>query len=115
MLHLNYQMDHILYQILKAIFSIFLRKNIKKIDNPPIIVCVNKVENRIKLKIKTEYYLEPLMPEKMKLLASTNNKITKDKRCENAPHLEITKVVLVHCNIVNNNYHKAEEFFKHLL
>ena len=80
-----------------------------------MIVCVNKVENRIKFKIKIEYYLELLMPEKMKLLASTKNKIAKDKRCENVPHLEITEVVLVHCNIVNNNYHKAEEFFKHLL
>ena len=40
----------------------------------------------------------------MKLLGSTNNKITKDKNGENAPHLEITEVVLVHCNMVNNDY-----------
>ena len=40
----------------------------------------------------------------MKLLGSTGNKITKDKNSENVPHLEITEVVLVHCNIVNNNY-----------
>ena len=40
----------------------------------------------------------------MKLLTSTNNKITIDKNSENVPHLEITKVVLVHCNIVNNEY-----------
>ena len=40
----------------------------------------------------------------MKLLGSTKNKITKDKKGENVPHLEITEVVLVHCNIVNNNY-----------
>ena len=40
----------------------------------------------------------------MKLLGSTENKITKDKNCENVPHLEITEVVLVHCNIVNNDY-----------
>ena len=31
-------------------------------------------------------------------------KITKDKNGENVPHLEITEVVLVHCNIVNNEY-----------
>ena len=47
---------------------------------------------------------EILMPETMKLLGSTNNKITKDENGENVPHLEITKVVLVHCNIVNNDY-----------
>ena len=40
----------------------------------------------------------------MKLLGSTESKITKDKNGENVPHLEITKVVLVHCNIVNNGY-----------
>ena len=40
----------------------------------------------------------------MKLLGSTKNKITNDKNGENLPHLEITEVVLVHCNIVNNYY-----------
>ena len=40
----------------------------------------------------------------MKLLGSTENKTTKDKNGENVPHLEITEVVLVHCNIVNNDY-----------
>ena len=40
----------------------------------------------------------------MKQLGSTESKITKDENGENVPHLEITKVVLVHCNIVNNDY-----------
>ena len=40
----------------------------------------------------------------MKLLGSTENKITKDKSGENVPHLEITEVVLVHSNIVNYDY-----------
>ena len=40
----------------------------------------------------------------MKFFGSTENKITKDKNGENVPHLEITEVVLVHCNIVNNDY-----------
>ena len=40
----------------------------------------------------------------MKLLGSTENKITKDKNSENVPHLEITEVVLFHCDIVNNDY-----------
>ena len=40
----------------------------------------------------------------MKLLGSTKNKITKDKNGKNVPHLEITEVVLVHCNKVNNDY-----------
>ena len=40
----------------------------------------------------------------MKLLGSTKIKINKDKNGKNVPHLEITKVILVHCNIVNNDY-----------
>ena len=40
----------------------------------------------------------------MKLLGSTENKITKDKNGENVPHLETAEVVLVHCNIVKNDY-----------
>ena len=40
----------------------------------------------------------------MKLLESTENKITKDKNSENVPHLQIIEVVLVHCDIANNNY-----------
>ena len=40
----------------------------------------------------------------MKLLGSTENKITKDKNGENVPHFEITEVVLVHCNMVNKDY-----------
>ena len=40
----------------------------------------------------------------MKFIGSTKNKITKDKNVEDAPHLEITEVILVHCNVVNKNY-----------
>ena len=49
------------------------------------------------------YSLELLTSETMKLLGSTENKITKDKIGENVPHLEITQVVLVHCDITNND------------
>ena len=40
----------------------------------------------------------------MTLLGSTESKITKDKNDENVPHLEIAELVLIHCNLVNNNY-----------
>ena len=42
----------------------------------------------------------------MKLLGSTKSKIIKNENGENVPNLEITEVVLVHCNIVNNNYQR---------
>ena len=40
----------------------------------------------------------------MKLIGSTEKNITKYKICENVPHLEITELVLVHCNLVNDSY-----------
>ena len=63
-------------------------------------------------KTKTRYHLEPLTPETMKLRGSTKSTIkikidiykTKDRNGENVHHLEITEVVLIHCNIVSNDY-----------
>ena len=101
---LNYLIGHILYKIFKIILSISLKKGEAVSDDSPIRIYINKIKNRIKFRIKTEYYLELLMTETMKSLGSTKSKITKDKNGENIPHLEINEVVLVHCNIVNNNY-----------
>ena len=67
-------------------------------------IYVNDIENGVIFKIKNGYSLQLLTPETMKLFGTTKNKITKDKNGENVPHLEITEVVLVHCNIDNNNY-----------
>ena len=73
-------------------------------DNPSIMIFVNKIENKILFKIKTGYYLELLTPETIKLLESTKSKIAKDENDENVLYLEITEVVLIHCNVVNNSY-----------
>ena len=40
----------------------------------------------------------------MKLLRSTKSKITNDENTENVPYLEITEVVLIHYNVINNSY-----------
>ena len=66
-------------------------------------IYINKIQNRITFKIKMGYHLELLTPETMKLLGSNKSKITKNKNGENVPRLEIAEVVLVHCNIVNND------------
>ena len=58
----------------------------------------------VTIEIKNGYSLELLTPETMKLLGSAKNKITKDKNGENVSYLEITEVLLVHCNIGNNDY-----------
>ena len=87
-------------------FEYILKKHEENIDKPSIRIYVNKIENRITFKIKNGYCLELLTKETMKLLGSTENKINKDKNEQNVPHLEITEVVLVHCNMVNNDYHQ---------
>ena len=68
------------------------------------MIYVNKIENRITFEIKTGYYLEVLTLETMKLLGSNKSKTNKDKNGEHVPHLEFSEVILVHCNIVNNDY-----------
>ena len=85
-------------------FEYILKKHGEDIDEPSVQIFVNEIENRITFKIKNGYSIELVTPETMKLLGSTKNKITKDKSGENVPQLEITEVVLVHCNIVNNDY-----------
>ena len=85
-------------------FEYILTKHGESVDNPSIRMYVNRTENRITFKIKNGYYLKLLTPETMKLPGSTKSKITKDKNGENVPHLEIVELVLVHCNLVNNDY-----------
>ena len=92
-------------------FDYILKKHGENTDKPSVQIYVNKIENRVTFKIKNGYSLELLTPETMKLLGSTENKITKDKNGENVPHLEITEVVLVHCNIVNNDYRQDSRVF----
>ena len=72
---------------------------------------MNKIENRITFKIKTEYYLESLMSETMNLPETTKIKITKDENGQNVPRLKLIEVVLVHCNIVYNNYQQDSRIF----
>ena len=85
-------------------FEYILKKHSESVDNPSFRIYVNKIENRITFKIKSGYYLELLTLETMKLLGSAESKITRNKNGENVPHLEVVELVLVHCNLVNNDY-----------
>ena len=76
-------------------FEYILKKHSESVDNPSSRMYISRIENRITFKIKNGYYLELLTSETMKLLGSTESKITKDKNFE---------LVLVHCNLVNNDY-----------
>ena len=73
-------------------------------NNPPVQIYVNKIKNRIVFKIKTGYKLELLSPETMKLLGSTKKGADQDKDRDDVSKLESAEVVLVHCNLVSNNY-----------
>ena len=85
-------------------FEYVFKKHGENTDKSSVEIYVNKTENRVIFKIKDGYSLELLTPETIKVLGSTKKKITKDKNDENVPHLEITEVVLVHCDVVNNYY-----------
>ena len=65
---------------------------------------VSEIENRITFKITTGYSLQLLTPETVKSLESNRSETTKDRNGENVPYLEIMDVVLVHSNIVSNDY-----------
>ena len=51
-------------------FEYILKKHSESVDNPPIRIYVNRIENRITFKIKSGYYLELLTPETMKIHGS---------------------------------------------
>ena len=59
--------------------------------------------------MKTGYKLELLTSETMRLLGSTRKDVDEDKNSENVPKLESTEVLLVHCNIVKNDYQNSSK------
>ena len=93
-------------------FEFIIRKHETLTENPSIQIYPNKIKNRIIFKIKNGYKLELLTPETMKLLGNTKKVVDKDKNGENAPKLESVDVILVHCNLVKNDYqHTSKVLF----
>ena len=81
-------------------------------ENPPVQIYPNKIKNRIVFKINTGYKLELLTPETMKLLGNTKRDIDKDKNGETLAKLESVEVVLVHWDLVKNDYqHTSKVLF----
>ena len=70
---------------------------------------MNKIKNRIVFTIKTGCKLELLSPETMTLLGNTKKGVKEDKDGQDVPKLESFEVVLVHFNLVNNNYQQASK------
>ena len=87
-------------------FEYIIKKHETITDNSPMQIYVNKIKNRIVFKVKTSHKSELLSPEMMKLLGALRD-IDQDKDSENVPKLASVEVVLVHCNLVNNDYQQA--------
>ena len=97
-------------------FQFIIKKHETLTENPPIQIYLKKIKNRIIFKIKSGYKLELLTPETMKLLGSTEKVVDKDKNGENVRKIESVEVVLVHCNLVKNDYqHTSKVLFTFVL
>ena len=101
MMNLTCQMVLILCQISKYI-NYIIRKHETLTAVPPIHAYVDRINNRLVFKIKDGYKLELKMLELMKLFGSTKTLIDKAKHGENVPSLEVVELVLVQCNLVDN-------------
>ena len=102
----------------------YIFKNIGKRLIVPIRKYINIIENRIMFKIKTGYYLQLLTPETLKLVQSDESRATKNKNSQHVLNLKLNELVLVHCNIANDNYQQnssvlytfvSNKSFSHLL
>ena len=90
-------------------FEFIIKKRETLTEDLPTEIYPNKIKNTIVFKIKTGYKLQLLTPEAMRLLGSTQKVVDKDKNGENVPKLESVKVVLVHCNLVKNDYQHSSK------
>ena len=84
-------------------FEFIIKKHETLAENPPIKIYPNKIKNRIVFNIKTGYNLELLSSETLKLFGSTKKDVDQDKDGD-VSKLESVEVVLVHWNLVKNNY-----------
>ena len=93
-------------------FEFIIEKHETLTENPPVQIYPNKIKKRIIFKIKTRCKFELLTPETIKLLGTIKKDVDKDKNGEIVPKLESVEVVLVHCNLVKNDYqHTSKVLF----
>ena len=92
-------------------FEYISRKHGEDFDKPSVQIYVNKIENRVTFKIKNGYSLKLLTIETIKLLGSTENKLTKDKNGKNIPHLKISPTDHIYFKTLNSEYDEIKELF----
>ena len=92
-------------------FEFIIKKHETLTENSPVQIYPNKIKSRIVFKIKTGYKLE-LLSSNDETFREHKKDADQDKDGEDVPKLESVEVVLVHCNIVNNNYqHTSKVLF----
>ena len=77
MILLIYQMALVLYVDIQDSFEFIIKKHETLTENPLLQIYVNRIKNRIVFKMKTDYKLELLTSETMKLLGSTKRFVIK--------------------------------------
>ena len=90
-------------------YEYIIKKHETITEVSPVLIYVNEINNRIVFKIKSRYKSELLSKETMRLLGSSSDTIDGDKISELVLKLESVDLVLVHCNVVNNNYQQASK------
>ena len=94
-------------------FEFIIKKHETLTENPPVQIYPNKVKSRIVFKLTTDYKLELLTPETMRLLGSTKKDVDSDENSENVPKLGSVEIVLGHCNLVKNDYQHTSKVNKY--
>ena len=89
---------------IQGYFEFIIKKHEILTKIPPIHLYIDRINNGLVFKIKDGYKLELQTPETMKLFGSTKKLIDKTKNGEKVPSLEVVEVVLVQCNLVDNQY-----------
>ena len=110
----NFDLPDVSYSIadIQDHFECIIKKRETLTENAPIQIYSNKIKNRIVFKVKTGYKWELLTPKAIRLLGSAKKDVNPDKNGENVPKLESVEVVLVHCDLVKNDYqHTSKVLF----
>ena len=76
--------------------------------DPPIYIYIKRINNRLVFKLKDVYKLELQTQKTINLLSSKKESINQTKNCENVWIPEVVEVVLVQCNLVDNDQQKSQ-------
>ena len=114
MVNFKNQIVLILCQIFKIILNISSKKD-ETTKKHPIHVYINRINNRLVVKIKGWFKIGLQMPKTMKLFGSTKKLIDKTKNEEKVPTLEVVEVFLVQFNLANNQHQQNLKYYSLLL